>query len=128
MIRALAIKELRESAGLAALAGLGMLWMVFAHMGINPLKHFTPTVAGKYTIPFVTGEFFDCCVLFLGGLAVLLGLKQTAWEHGKGTYYFLWWRPVSRRIVLGVKITIGLVLVLGILALSIIIYGWWVVG
>lgn len=125
MIKALAIKELRESAGLVALAALGMVWALAGLMGVHPLRYLSGYVAPDQAIAFVTDRFATWASIFVGGLAVALGLKQSAWERGRDTYYFLLWRPVSRRVVFGTKIIVGVFLVVALLAVAIGIYGWW---
>jgi len=114
MIRALAIKELRESAGLAVLAALGMGWMILQIMGFNN---------GGFA--FLHDDFANMASFVFGGLAIGLGLKQTAWEHGHSTFYFLLHRPIKRWQVVATKLAVGLVLMLSVLALSIVWYGWW---
>jgi hypothetical protein len=60
-----------------------------------------------------------------GGFAIALGLRQTAWEAGHGTYYFLLHRPVSRRRVFGLKLLMGGVLTLLLSAMLVLIYACW---
>jgi len=126
MLKALAIKELRESAGLVALAVIGMVWTVSDLMGYS----FTGSLFGyndygKDYFAFLNDNFTTRATIFVGGLAIALGLKQSAWELGRETYYFLLHRPIERWKVIATKLLVGLVLVLCVLAEPIVWYGWW---
>jgi ABC-type transport system involved in multi-copper enzyme maturation permease subunit len=125
MIKALAIKELRESWGLAMLAALGMLWVVLSGMGRNPLQMLIGMNFDTHHIAFITDGFYGWVWTFLGLLAVLLGFKQSAWEVHHNTFYFLFHRPISRRQVLAVKLGIGVLLIAIILTTAILVYGAW---
>jgi ABC-type transport system involved in multi-copper enzyme maturation permease subunit len=125
MIKALAIKELRESWGLAVLAALGMVWVVLGGMGRNPLQMLIGQEFDTHHMAFITDEFYEWSWIFLGVLAVLLGFKQSAWEVHHNTFYFLFHRPISRRQVLAVKLGIGVLLMSVILAVAILVYGAW---
>lgn len=125
MIKALAIKELRESLGLAALAVLGMAWLVMSGMGRNPLLMIISYRYNTHHIAFIGDGFYGWSWTFLGVLAILMGFKQSAWEIHHNTLYFLFHRPISRRQVLAVKLGIGVMLIVTILAAAILIYGAW---
>ena len=60
-----------------------------------------------------------------GGLAVGLGLKQTAWEQQWGTYYYLFHRPIERRAVFWLKLAVGSAAVLLVSALVVLCYALW---
>lgn len=125
MIKALAIKELRESAGLVTLAALGMAWVLVRYMGMNPLQAFIYTNYSSRHLAFIGDDFYLMASLLVGGLAVFLGLKQSAWELNHNTFHFLFHRPLSRHVVLGTKLLIGIALVFGLLAITILIFGSW---
>lgn len=122
MLKALVIKELRESAGIVALAVLGAIYM-FGELTATPV---VPWQGGSTsTYPFV-GDwlgFYYCIVV--GGLAVALGLRQAAWELGQGTYFFLLHRPLPRKRVFALKLLVGGILALTFGALLILIYAVW---
>ncbi len=124
MIKALAIKELRESIGIVVVAALGMAWTVLSCMGKNPLAGFISFNYNDF-IAFLGDGFYTWSVFFCGALAVLLGLKQSAWELRHNTFYFLLHRPMSRRLVLAIKLTVGALLIFSVLAVAIVIYGSW---
>lgn len=126
MLKQLAIKELRESLGLAALAVLGMTWAVSRLMGFSILSSWTGSMPSQDALAFINDGFTSFAAMFVGGVAIALGLKQSAWEHGRGTYHFLLHRPISRRSIIGTKLVVGTLLIISILAGSILLYGRWV--
>jgi hypothetical protein len=125
MLKALVIKELRESAGIVALAALAAAFVVTNLAGL-PLVPFDVIQSGGF--PFVNDAFTRLLALVVGGAAIALGLKQTAWESAYNTYQFLLHRPLSRKLVFGTKLTIGTMLVLALGGLMIFIYAAWAAG
>lgn len=125
MLKALVIKELRESLGIVAVAALGMAWLVACCMGKNPLLGIISFSYSDSHIAFISDSFYGMSVLVVGGLAVALGLKQSAWEVHHNTFYYLFHRPISRRAVLATKLIVGAMLVFGLLALAILVYAIW---
>ncbi|HEX4413103.1 MAG TPA: hypothetical protein VH107_05700 [Lacipirellulaceae bacterium] len=122
MWKALVIKELRESAGIVALAALAAVIMVTGMAGL-PLLPFG--VTGSDDFPFVSDTFLFYMGVVVGLLAVALGLKQSAWETGSGTYYFLLHRPVDRVTIFAIKVIIGITIVLGFGVAMILFYAAW---
>ena len=122
MLKALVIKELRESAGLVVLAGLALLNALSELAGLRLLP-WNATSLQRY--PFVYDQLSFYLWLYVGGLAVAIGLRQTAWELGQGTYLFLLHRPVSRGQVFLSKLAVGLAWVLVASAALILLYAWW---
>ena len=117
MLKALMLKELRETAWIA-LVGL------LAHLA------FAANCAGYAVLPFWReGNFrgipfledsFDTTFCYVSlALAVALGLRQTAVESGRGTWLFLLHRPASLWQVLAAKLAVGagLYLVCGLIAI-----------
>jgi hypothetical protein len=123
MLKSLMVKELRESAGVVALAVLAALFAVANLAGLSLLPIFQSN--GANGIPFVSDSFSFYLTLIAGGLAVALGLKQSAWEFGSDTYYFLLHRPIRRASVFWVKLVVGCIIVLGLGALMILGYSLW---
>ncbi|HEX5470845.1 MAG TPA: hypothetical protein VFW73_03110, partial [Lacipirellulaceae bacterium] len=122
MLKALVIKELRESAGIVALAVIGAIYM-FGELTATPVVPWQGSTL--YSYPFV-GDwlgFYFCIVV--GGLAIALGLRQTAWELGQGTYFFLLHRPLPRARIFGLKLLVGGTIAITFGALSILIYALW---
>jgi hypothetical protein len=122
MLKALVIKELRESAGVAALAAAAILYALADMAGIQFLPW---QMQGSYSMPFVSDALNSYLAMIVGGLAIGLGLKQTAWEFGQGTHYFLFHRPVSRGRIFLTKLAVGLGWVLILSTLLILLWAWW---
>jgi hypothetical protein len=122
MLKALVIKELRESAGLVALAALGLVYAYTEATGMRVLPWQSNTI---YHYPFVYDSTGTNLSMFVGGLAIALGLKQTAWEGRQGTFFFLLHRPVSRARIFLSKLAVGLIWVLATSAIFILLYAWW---
>jgi len=113
MLKALAIKELRESAGLIALAVL----VIFFHL--------SSLTDSNSWYPFVGQQHLFFQGFFVGLLAMALGLKQTAFEIHQGTFKYLLHRPISRRTVFVVKLLVGGAAILAVGACFILLYGRW---
>ena len=122
MLKALVIKELRESAGIAVLGVLALMYALGELTGIRILPWRGQSL---HTYPFLYDDLSFFLSLCVGGLAIALGLKQTAWESGQGTYFFLLHRPVSRPRVFICKLAVGLLWVLAASAILILLYAWW---
>jgi hypothetical protein len=122
MFKALVIKELRESAGIVALAVLAIAYSLSELTGMRLL----PWQSGNpYAYPFIYDSFSFYLALCTSGLAIALGLKQTAWEIGQGTQYFLFHRPVRRDRIFTSKLVVGLSWVIALSAATILLYAWW---
>jgi len=122
MLKTLALKELRETIGMAAVALVLFAACVADGMGI----HVVPWATGRgATVPFVN----DPSLTLLAGIAVLLavalGFRQSAWESAFGTDQFLLHRPLGRRQLIGVKLLVGAGLVVLCSTLPILAYAWW---
>lgn len=122
MIRALALKELRESIGLVVVAALGAAYLLATLVGFPLL----PWQQGRvYSLPFVQDELSTFLWLVGGGLAIALGLKQTAWESQWGTYYFLFHRPIERATIFWLKLAVGAAVVLLLPGAMVLCYALW---
>jgi hypothetical protein len=125
MFKALAIKELRESAGIVAVAAMAALYVLALLIGMQFLPFtFNGWITGA-GIPFVSDGFPSAYALVIGGLAIALGLKQSAWETGQGTYFFLLHRPASRNAIFGTKLLIGAGLLWLVGGLLVLLYALW---
>ena len=99
MIRAMAIKELRETAAAAAIAlGLAMFLLV-AHLA-----------EASRQIPLLDDGYVGRWSFIFWALAIVLALHQTEWEKMRGTYHFLLHRPREWRSIFAAKIAVGLTL------------------
>ncbi len=122
MLKTLALKELRETIGIAALALILFANYVLNGMGIRVLPI---GGGGRYWIPFIS----DPMLQFFAGVAVLLavalGFRQSVWESAFGTDQFLLHRPVSRGNLIGVKLAVGVSVLVICSTLPILAYAWW---
>jgi ABC-type transport system involved in multi-copper enzyme maturation permease subunit len=124
MLKSLAIKELRESARAIAVAAVAVAYALTQLMGIR-LNAFPFDTAPPPGFPFVYDQFTFAFVLVIGAFAIVLGLKQSAVESWRGTYYFLLHQPASRRSIFGTKMLVGAACVLVVGGLLISIYALW---
>jgi len=118
MIKALAIKELRESLGITVVAALVMAILFWNQISILSSSQ-------DVGIPFVRDLFSSLSVAIAGGMAGYLGLKQTITESTSGTFSYLYSRPISRRRIILTKLSVGSLLVLSLITLSNLSYGVW---
>jgi hypothetical protein len=123
MLKALVIKELRESAGIVVLAALAIVYALSELTGLRLLA-LSGRSLSRY--PFIYDELLGYLAFCTGGLAVALAMKQTAWELGQGTFFFLFHRPISRTRLFVCKLAVGLAWVLLLSVLLILVYAWWV--
>jgi ABC-type transport system involved in multi-copper enzyme maturation permease subunit len=75
--------------------------------------------------PFVDDRLQFYFWLVGGGLAIALGFRQTAWELGQGTYFYLLHRPVSRHLIFTFKLLVGGALMMLVAGLLVALYAWW---
>jgi hypothetical protein len=105
MIRALAIKELREIGPIAFMGLIMQLVLVAALVGMKPFTDWMPL--DHLGVPFrprvVGASFASAGVVF----TLLLGFRQSAWEAGHGTYKFLLHRPIRREVIFLTKLGTG---------------------
>ncbi len=122
MIRAIALKELREVSVFAGLGLLALLFVAASHMGWNP---FWSAAQGLPTLPFLSDGFrFQFGVVAIL-LATALGLWQSLGDSWGGAQLFLFHRPISRRRHIRVKLVMGSAMYLIAMAAPVLIYGWW---
>lgn len=122
MLKALALKELRETIGIAAVALVLFAYFVVEAMGVSLLPW---SGVFRHTIPFVSDPCKVNLSLVAGLLAIGLGFRQTAWETVFGTAQFLLHRPVVRWHLIGVKLVVGAVVLMLASALPILVYALW---
>jgi len=123
MHKALVIKELRESAGLIAVAVAAAAYALADLTGVRllPIQNGMPSA-----YPFVgdtTLTMYLC--LLAGSLAILLGFKQSAWELWQNTYLFLLHRPASRTAIFATKLVVGIAVLLLVPGALIQLYAMW---
>jgi len=125
MTSALTLKELRESAGVAALGLAGLGLVALTAIGFSPLGMVISSGRPSGTIPFLYDSFGGTFALAAGALAIALGLKQSLGDLVGDSQLFLLHRPVSRRAVYLTKIVVGLSLYLVLAGLAVAIYAIW---
>jgi hypothetical protein len=124
-MRTLAFKELREIAGIAALALAGYLSLVVNLMGAKVFDWVPGIPEGTNEVPFTGQEFLAFFTVVSAVFAVALGFRQTAWESSKGTFLFLLHRPLSRDAIFLTKLAVGAGVLLACAGLPIVLYAWW---
>ena len=124
MLKALAIKELRESLAIIGLGALAILWLVGNLMGW-PLTPWMVFQQAATTIPFVGAGFEDFFIILGGALAIALGLKQGAGENSGNKYYYLLHRPISREMMISVKILFGFACLIFLTVVPLLVYADW---
>jgi hypothetical protein len=124
MLRAIAIKELRETVGIAAIA----LLLYGAIVGYLVLEAISVGSNVQHVVPFVADSFVWNYSWISVALAIALGLRQSAWEGMRGTYLFLLHKPTLAPSIFRQKIVVGLSLLEATAALPIVLYGYWAVS
>ncbi len=131
MLRSLAVKELRELAGIAAIAVLAFC-VILLHFTYWPVFFVNaPSIGGNRDygaqegVTFLQGNFRAYYLWIAGLSAVAYGFRQTLWEENQRTWFFLIHRPINRWKVFAVKLAIGLGLCLVLSAIPILLYGFW---
>lgn len=125
MIRALVIKELRETAGIAVVALAIGLAYVGGSTG-SALFRWVPGVSSNPPpVPFVAEEFLSVLGLYAGAIALTLGFWQSVGELVRGTARFLLHRPLSRRSIVLTKLLTGLAVYFVCVFVPVLIYAGW---
>jgi hypothetical protein len=133
MFRAIALKELRETWSFAALAVALFAGLVCNQIGKwNPLLNFflgwipgLKPCACPSVFPFLHDSFQTPYTFVAAALAIVLGLRQSAWEPSQGTAHYLLHLPLSRSNIFLSKLLVGGGLLLGCTLLPIVAYGVW---
>jgi hypothetical protein len=122
MLTRLALKEFRETFWIALLGLLAYSWALREATGGwlfgSPLRI-------DYGFVIHHSQFTGPFLVISGCLVIVLGLRQSAVESARGTDLFLLHRPVDRRVVVGVKLLVGLGLYLIFSAMMVLRFGWW---
>jgi hypothetical protein len=130
--KALIIKELRESAGIVALAVLVLVLVYVESTGglfSRYLGHELMVLNTRMslTIPFAGSmdQTANSIAMVAAGLAIALGLKQSVRELAHGSYLFLLHRPMARKQIFGLKLAVGMALLLSITGAMILCCALW---
>jgi hypothetical protein len=113
-------KELRETAGLAALALAVLFALITAEMGMRILPLLE---SGRGKVPFLGSTSFFVFVMAI--FTIALGFRQTAWELWQGTFMFLLHRPVARERLILAKLLIGGAVYLVCSAVPVLCFAFW---
>jgi hypothetical protein len=124
MLKALALKELRELAPIAGLALCVYALIVARATGVE-LFFFQWWPRAYNEVPFVTDSFADMIVLVSACLAVALAVRQTIGESRRSTWHWLLHRPLTRKQIIFVKLAAGVAVYLVCGALPILWYAGW---
>jgi hypothetical protein len=123
MIKALAVKELREVFPIAALGLVMQLVIVASLTGMQPFADWLRL--DRLGVPFqehvLAPPFAVVGVVF----TLLLGFRQSAWEAGQGTFKFLLHRPVRREAIFLTKLGTGAGVYLVCTLVPLLLYAWW---
>jgi ABC-type transport system involved in multi-copper enzyme maturation permease subunit len=133
MVRAIAVKELRETWSFAVLAVVLYAGLVCNQIGKwnTLLSFFLGWIPGlkpcacPSLFPFLHDSFQTPYTFVAASLAIVLGLRQSAWEPSQGTAHYLLHLPLSRSSIFLSKLLVGIGLLLACTLLPIITYGVW---
>ncbi len=134
MVRAMVLKELREVRGIAVLALL--IYAFLLTYAIAPAAFwwdYVPFLAqsswtdrpSAAVCPFIQDRFTSDFAYASAVLAITIGLWQSAGETKRGTFAFLLHRPVTRRQIIGLKLSVGVMIYLLCAAIPLLAYCLW---
>jgi hypothetical protein len=123
MIRALALKELRETAGFAVLATLAYLSIVAGMVGMQPFARVLRKQSSG--VPFVDTEVLQLFTIVAIAFTLVLGFRQAAWEANQGTYQYLLHRPLRRSAIFLTKLIVGMFVFILCTAVPLLLYALW---
>jgi hypothetical protein len=123
MLKALALKELRELAPIAGLALCVYALVVARATGVEFV--FWPPNYNQGEIPFVTDGFTEKVLLVSACLAVALAVRQTSGESRRSTWHWLLHRPIGRKQIMLVKLATGAGIYVVCSASPIVYYSCW---
>ncbi len=114
MLTALAMKELRDVAGIAALATLvtGLILLVTVR-------------ESTIRLPLEDDGFLHVWTILSVFLALALALRQSVWDGSNGTYTFLLSKPAERSKIFACKLAVGIAVLQTVSALPIVALGLW---
>jgi ABC-type transport system involved in multi-copper enzyme maturation permease subunit len=125
MIKALMIKELRETLGVAVI-GLALFTAFIGSMTGMPFFKALPGMPQPTgELPLLGYSFRQFFAFLTAGLAVALGFWQTVSESNRGTFPFLLHRPLARQTIIGAKLATGLAVLLVEAGGAILVYALW---
>jgi hypothetical protein len=132
MLKALMLKELRDVRGIAVLALL--IYTFLLTYAILPALwwDYVPVAQmwengrpSETMLPFIRDSFTPRFLVASAVLAVALGLWQSVGETKRGTFAFLLHRPVTRRQIIVLKLSVGVTTYLLCAAIPLLAYSFW---
>jgi hypothetical protein len=134
MYKALAFKELRETAWIGGLMLAAMSLVVLEHMDhtLWPdrffVTHFGGAADDAYRprpIPFVHQGLQEMLNIISCSGAIALGFWQVLGESFRGTWHFLLHRPAPRHCLIATKLAVGCGLLLAAVGLPVLVLAIW---
>lgn len=125
MLKALVKKELRETLGIAAIAAFLYAAFIGSMMGSRFFRALPGAPDPGNALPFLGSSFRLNFAWLTGALAIVLGFWQTAVEANRGTFPFLFHRPLGRGAIIGAKLGSGLAVLLVEAGTALLIYALW---
>src|SRR5262245_49045618 len=131
MYKALAFKELRESAWIGGLIFIGLLAVVLDQMGGFSYWNLLFMSANSdlpfhaHKIPFLHQDLYYALAMIIPVAAVVLGFRQMLGESLHGTWLFLLHRPTPRSALIMTKIAVGLALLLVASSVPVLVLALW---
>src|SRR5262245_11996012 len=132
MHRALALKELRETGWLAALAAVCLMFFVLDVMGyeIQSERLRISSLQALHTSygrppPFLDPDLPGLLATVGIPFALLLGFRQSLGESYRGLWQFLLHLPLSRGSIIASKLAMGTALLLSGLGMPLAVYAIW---
>jgi hypothetical protein len=107
------------------LAGIMYAVLLGRLMEVPAMSWFGFVSPAPTAIPFVHSAFPVPFSLITMGLAALMAVLQVGAEIWGDAWLFWLHRPMSRRTLIGSKLSVGLMATLTCSALPILLYGWW---
>jgi ABC-type transport system involved in multi-copper enzyme maturation permease subunit len=125
MIKALMIKELRETLGIAAIALALYTAFIGSMIGMPLFKALPGIPQPGAELPLLGNTFRQFFAFLTAGLAIALGFWQTVSESNRGTFPFLLHRPLARHAIIGAKLATGLAVLIVEAGAAVLAYGLW---
>jgi hypothetical protein len=126
MLKAMIVKELRETAGIVAIGVAFYFYFTVKAMRHDLLEgFFSRYIDYLFAIPFIGGGYLSEFAWVSAGLTIALGFRQSLGESIYGTWMFLLHRPTGWASLISVKLLVGVAMYLVCAAAAILAYAWW---
>lgn len=129
MVRALVLKELKESAWIWLTAAAAYAILALDVMRVPLLTGFARRLTMGYdasvSIPFVNSQIAQGLGCITGAFAICLGVWQSFGETWRGTFPLLLHVPMARKRLVAWKVILGVALALGLPVLALLAMSLW---